>query len=248
MKYGLIGYPIGHSLSPAMFKACYPGLDYDLIETPDFNAAMDIFRREYDAVNVTAPFKGDACAAADVRDELSAILEAANVLVREGGRIHAFNTDCTAVRSLLEASLPSGEAPEVLVVGCGGAGRAAALAASRLGLKTYVTNRTFGKAAGFCGRAGGMTPLTFADAFRAVGQFGVIIYTLPVRIPEADLISGSDALIIEANYRDPQLAGERYISGKQWLAAQAVGGFEAMTGETPDRTLLTDAVSKSTSL
>ena len=58
MKFGLIGYPIEHSLSPALFKAGYEGAyPYDLIETPDFEEAYSIFLREYDGINVNAQFK-----------------------------------------------------------------------------------------------------------------------------------------------------------------------------------------------
>lgn len=244
MKFGLIGHPIGHSLSPAMFKACYPGLDYDLIETPDFGVAMDIFRKEYDAVNVTAPFKSGAFSVSDIRDEASAITEAANVLVRNGNTISAFNTDYSAVRLLLEDNLPSGARPAALVLGCGGAGRAAALAASRFGLETYVANRTFAKAAEFCKRAGGMTPLTIPDALSVPGDYGVIIYTLPVMIPEAEPLRGNPAMTIEANYRDPHLYGPNYISGKKWLAAQAITGFGTMTGTPPDPGCLMDIISQ----
>ncbi len=246
MRFGLIGYPIGHSLSPAMFRACFPDLEYGLIETPDFDEAMDIFRRKYDAVNVTAPFKSDAYSAADIRDEASTILEAANVLVRKEGTIFASNTDHTAVRFLLEKNLPAGGGHSVLVIGCGGAGRAAAFASAQLGLKTAVANRTFGKAEEFCRRAGGMLPVTMEEAIAGIRQYNAVIYTLPVGIPETHLIAESGALIIEANYRNPQLGGNRYVSGRQWLVAQAVRGFKEMTGRNPDPGVLLDAVSNQT--
>ena len=58
MKFGLIGHPIEHSLSPALFKAGYNGLyPYDLIETPDFDEAYSVFLKDYDGINVTAPFR-----------------------------------------------------------------------------------------------------------------------------------------------------------------------------------------------
>ena len=56
-RFGLIGYPIAHSLSPALFKAAYGGkYAYDLIEEADFEKAYDRFLQDYHAVNVTAPF------------------------------------------------------------------------------------------------------------------------------------------------------------------------------------------------
>ena len=79
MKYGLIGYPIAHSKSPALFQAAYPDSDmtYDLIEETDFERAYRRFLDTYDAVNVTAPFKGDAFRKVDVADTISRLLRRA---------------------------------------------------------------------------------------------------------------------------------------------------------------------------
>ena len=64
-KFGLIGHPIAHSLSPALFKAAYDGkYAYDLIEGEDFETSYRRFIEEYDAINVTAPFKEAAFAKA----------------------------------------------------------------------------------------------------------------------------------------------------------------------------------------
>ena len=65
-KFGLIGHPIAHSLSPRLFTAAYAGkYAYDLIETPDFGEAWERFLSDYKAINVTAPFKMEAFAKAD---------------------------------------------------------------------------------------------------------------------------------------------------------------------------------------
>lgn len=242
MRFGLIGYPIGHSLSPIMFGACYPHYSYDLIESPDFDEAYDLFLRGYDAVNVTAPFKEKAYLAADTADSITDTLRAANVLVKRDGHVEALNTDYLAVRSILiENHADSGKA--VLVVGCGGAGRAAALAAADLGMETFIANRTPGKAASFCEQTGGcMHPASLAEIERISVYCGTVIYTLPVYIPETSGIPGTDKLIVEANYRDPHLSGNRYISGKFWLAAQALPGFAAMTGCIPDPQRILDAI------
>lgn len=70
MKFGLTGHPIGHSLSPALFRAGYDGrYPYELIETADFEEAYGRFLEEYDGINVTAPFKELAYAKADILSE-----------------------------------------------------------------------------------------------------------------------------------------------------------------------------------
>ena len=62
LRFGLIGYPISHSLSPRLFEAAYGGrFKYDLIEEEDFEKAWEAFTDgPYRAVNVTAPFKEKA--------------------------------------------------------------------------------------------------------------------------------------------------------------------------------------------
>ena len=64
-KYGLIGDPIATSRSPLLFEAAYKGQEqpdgssymYDLIEGSDFETSIKKFIDEYQAINVTSPFK-----------------------------------------------------------------------------------------------------------------------------------------------------------------------------------------------
>lgn len=172
-KYGLIGFPIAHSLSPRLFKAAYGGrFRYDLLEFEDFEQAFRIFMKSYDAVNVTAPFKEQAFDKARFRSPESGLVGAANILVRTPRGLSCFNSDCPAVRTLLEDfNNGKGEGPsdesaaadcpvadpscvraalrKVLVVGCGGAGKAAAVAACMLGLDVTVMNRNMSRALSF---------------------------------------------------------------------------------------------------
>lgn len=234
-RFGLIGHPIAHSLSPAMFRSAYPEMEYDLIETPDFEEAVRIFRQRYDAVNVTAPFKEAAFAYADEADTVTAQIGAANILLKQENRIKALNTDFWAVCQLLRLNMPPLEKPKTLIVGCGGAGKAAAMAATNLHLETFVANRDFDKAARYCERAGGMVPMTLDEAGARLGAFGIVVYTLPVPVPLAAQINGREEMIkLEANYKDPCLGGRNYIGGKHWLIAQAAAGFRVMTGRIPD--------------
>ena len=54
-RFGLIGHPIAHSLSPALFKAGYDGrYPYELIETADFEEAYARFLEGYDGINAVS--------------------------------------------------------------------------------------------------------------------------------------------------------------------------------------------------
>ena len=153
MKAAIIGNPVGHSLSPRLFAAAYPdsGFVYGKVNAKRWEDAWSSFNDCLDAANVTAPFKADACASADVRDDASTVCEASNVIVKRDGKVFAYNTDFLAVMKLLEAVVPCGP---VVVFGCGGAGRAAAQAAARLGHEVTVADRDGLKAARFASEIG----------------------------------------------------------------------------------------------
>ena len=208
-KYGLIGFPIAHSLSPRLFEAAYGGrYTYDLIDTEDFEKAWEGFMYGYRAVNVTAPFKGDAFACADWRSPECGRIGAANLCVNEGGMVKAYNSDYLAVKAILEP-LEHGTAA---VIGYGGAGRAAMAAAEDSGFSTTLYRH--GEI------AGGVT----AD---------LIIYTLPRAVEGSDRLECRN--LLEANYKDPCLGGHPgYIPGTEWLLQQALLGYALMTGEKPD--------------
>ena len=107
-KFGLIGYPVKGSLSPALFLAGYHGkYRYDLIENRDFGTAYRTFLDEYDGINVTAPFKMDAFGQAGEKSEICTKTGAANLLLKDGGTISAYNTDYYGiVLSILDALIP----------------------------------------------------------------------------------------------------------------------------------------------
>lgn len=102
-RFGLIGHPIAHSLSPSLFRAGYDGKYlYDLIQTPDFEEAYQRFLDGYDGINVTAPFKELAYAKADILSEECRIIKATNMLVKTPDGIKAYNSDFLGVRMWLQ--------------------------------------------------------------------------------------------------------------------------------------------------
>ena len=245
MRFGLIGHPIAHSLSPAHFKAGYEGrYPYELIEGEDFEESYKRFLEEYDGINVTAPFKELAFAKADILSPECESVGATNLLVKTPLGVKAFNSDFLGVRMWLEevAAEVLTEKISVLIVGLGGAGKAAAAAAESLGMKVVRMNRTV--------REEKTRPLDdFKECFR---EADIIIYNIPTAIQalneltDKDFTPGKPKFILEANYKDPSFGKEilakmqtanplaRYTGGKTWLLYQAVTGYEIFTGEKPD--------------
>ncbi|MCQ2178057.1 MAG: hypothetical protein MJY42_04140 [Bacteroidales bacterium] len=211
-KFGLIGYPISHSESPKLFEEAYHGRwQYDLIESPDFEYAWNLFLREYEAVNITAPFKADAFRKADIISPECNATGAANIAVRTSQGIKVHNSDYLGLRMILaQCGIDGGK---VTVVGGGGAGRAAFAAANDSGYSTELLHH---------------------DEIAGGIDSDIIIYTLPKAVEGIDKFNCR--LLFEANYRDPCLrdSGLPYVSGREWLKAQAVTGYEIMTGEKTD--------------
>ncbi len=208
-KFGLIGCPIAHSLSPRLFEAAFHGkYEYSLIETPDFGQAWRTFLKDYRAINVTAPFKGEAFLRADWKSPECERVGATNLCLNTPEGVKAWNSDYMGVRALLEP-LERGSAA---VIGFGGAGKAALAAAEDLGFNTVLYRHD--------GISGGVK----AD---------VIIYTLPSAVDGIDSLDC--ATLIEANYKDPCLTGHPgYVPGTAWHLQQAVLGYGLMSGEAPD--------------
>ena len=304
-RFGLIGHPIAHSLSPALFKAGYDGrYPYDLIEGDDFEESYSRFTEGYDGINVTAPFKELAYAKADIVSDECRLIKATNLLVRTPEGVKAYNSDLLGVRmwlkeilnhpsvvrvpekrtpptswapppaargvarfysdTLITDSKKTSDSPTVLVVGCGGAGKAAAAAAVTLGMKAVVMNRNPERAARL---AEDLTGAGFNAEARPLDDFrtcfaeaDIIIYNIPTPIPELtaltkeDFAPGKPKFIFEANYKDPSFKEDlltkmmqantlaSYTGGRTWLLYQAWTGYEIFTGEKPDLERMSDVL------
>ena len=147
-RLAVVGQPISHSLSPPMQTAALRelGLDgewsYEAIElSPEgFDAGVGELReRGYVGVNVTVPHKLAALTLADDASAAARAIGAANTLTFSGEGIRADNTDAPGLLAALPADL---EGRRTLVLGAGGAARAAAWALAGAGAVVEVHNRT----------------------------------------------------------------------------------------------------------
>lgn len=148
-RYAVVGDPVAHSLSPLIHNGWMQryGLDahYARVHLQSADAAADLraMVQLYDGLNVTLPHKIAALnAAAKISPEAKAV-GAANTLVRDGEQWIAHNTDVAGFEAALESAL--GHVPEnlnVLLIGAGGAARAACVSLNRLGAKLIIANRS----------------------------------------------------------------------------------------------------------
>jgi len=241
MKFALIGHPVAGSLSPRLFAAAYDGrYPYDLVDREQFEDAWKVFLAQYDGINVTAPFKQDAYAKVDELSEEARRIGAVNLVVKRAQKLFGYNTDVDGIAlAVKECGLPVADA---LVVGTGGAARAAIVAAQKLGCRVRVTGRSAEKAAALAAHFGCQTaPWEGLEALRP----DVIIYTLPGGTPVPAGLNFAAAVVLEAEYKNPAISGlpcKAYIPGQRWLLWQAAAGYELFTGEKPNMENLLNAI------
>jgi shikimate dehydrogenase len=146
---GVLGFPVRHSRSPAMMNAAFAelGLDWRYLHLPVPPALFaDTVRAlpgsGYRGANVTIPHKLAAHAIADELSEAATAIRAVNTLSFEGGRIAGDNTDAGGLIDALGGARPA----TALVLGAGGAARAAVWALREAGAEVSVWNRTRARA------------------------------------------------------------------------------------------------------
>jgi shikimate dehydrogenase len=130
MKLGIVGYPLGHTLSPLLHHTLLQqaGLagEYAVYETQLLaNTLNQLMAHEVRGVNVTIPYKVDVLAYCATVSQRAGLLQAVNTLVRKGDAWHGENTDATGYwASLPQPIQASVSQRHVCVLGAGGAARA----------------------------------------------------------------------------------------------------------------------------
>jgi shikimate dehydrogenase len=192
---GLLGYPLSHSISPAFQQAAFDHYSlpvrYDLWPTTSekLEAAVSRLRGPgYLGANVTVPYKERVPALLDEVDALARSIGAVNTIAKEGSRLVGYNTDAFGFMKSLEEA--GGFAPmnkNVLLLGAGGAARAAAFALVAAGVASLtIANRTVERAHSLAGDVGNS-----AESVRAVPMGGDSLRAAAAR---ADLIVNSTSV------------------------------------------------------
>jgi shikimate dehydrogenase len=259
---GLIGWPVSQSLSPRLhgFWLREHGIDGAYISLPvqmtAFSTALLGLRAAGLAgVNVTLPHKQAAFAIAHDCDNAARTAGAANLLLFHGGKIEAWNTDIAGLQASLVAECgPDGvRAKHVVVLGAGGAARAAVLACDALGAaEICVLNRTERRAdalvRNFLASTVAKLDAHGLDAWYELAPATALVIqatgagmsgTPPLELDLRHL--PQDATVCDLVYRPletPLLAqarelGLRCIDGLGMLMHQGVPAFEAFYGIRP---------------
>ena len=152
---GVVGWPVSHSLSPRMhafwlrehqISGSYVALP---VRRHELSAALAGLRHAgFAGVNITLPHKEAGFALAHTADPAARAAEAANLLLFRDGCFAAYNTDVDGLaQSLRDRCAAPSRGGRAVVLGAGGAARAAVLSCSRVGAEEiWVLNRTTSRA------------------------------------------------------------------------------------------------------
>ena len=249
---GLIGYPVTHTLSPAMHNAAFKvlGLDYVYlafeVNPMDLEGAFSGIRSlNFAGVNVTIPHKEAVLSLLDEVDREASVIGAVNTVVNRDGKLCGFNTDGRGfIESLKEEGILT-EQKKVFILGAGGASRAIAFS---LALHKASTVAIFdvdqNKAQELLQDVSKVEPLCHVVMGNPenIGNFDIIINATPLGLKDSDpfplrpeLIK-SDIVVYDVIYRHTKLLeeakskGAKTVNGSGMLLWQGALAFELWTG------------------
>jgi len=245
--YGVIGDPIGHSLSPHLHNAAFQAKKIDAVFLPflvrdlrDFLSIVDNFK--ISGFAVTIPHKQSILRHLDGCDPVAREIGAVNtVIVRGNGKLYGYNTDYVGVLRSLERRIPLHRS-RVLIFGAGGSARAVAFALAHAGAVVCVCSRRPRQAEILARSAGGQS---IPRAHLRNEFFDAIVNTTPVgmypRVNESPLKAAelNCHLLFDLIYRPRltnlmQLAARRGIetvSGFDMFIAQGTAQWEIWIGQ-----------------
>jgi 3-dehydroquinate dehydratase/shikimate dehydrogenase len=243
--YGVIGNPIGHSLSPELHNAGFAARDMDAIYLPFLIERLADFVESIHPLgikgfSVTIPHKERILDHLAGCDPLARQIGAVNtVAVRGDGKLYGYNTDYVGVLETLKKRVRL-RGSRVLIVGAGGAARAVAFALAKAGASVCICARRQKKARVIAQAVGG----TLVDWDRLPHEFfDAIVNATPVGmhpLTDASPLEARDLncrLVFDTIYRPRmtkllQLAERRGIetvSGLEMFVAQGVAQWEIWT-------------------
>ena len=137
-RYGLVGEKLGHSFSPQIHREL-GGYDYALMEVRREDLPAFFARRDFDAVNVTIPYKQAVLPWMDSLSEAARKIGCVNTVVRDAeGALHGYNTDYYGFAQTVRRSGVSVAGRKCLVLGSGGASRTVCAVLADLGAAEIV--------------------------------------------------------------------------------------------------------------
>tara|TARA_E500000075_G_scaffold128756_1_gene135738 strand:+ start:162 stop:980 length:819 start_codon:yes stop_codon:yes gene_type:complete len=193
-KFGIIGNPIKHSLSPVLHNYWFDkyGLDasYSIIETKDENL-KDIIKKirnhELVGINVTLPFKQKIINQTDKIVNDAELTGSVNTVLLDNDKIIGENTDVFGLQAAYLKEIDSSSYKSALVIGAGGVSPSVILSLQKSGVKEIsITNRTHEKCIFLKKRFSYLNIVPWKDLKDEIKKFDIIINATSLGLKNED--------------------------------------------------------------
>lgn len=169
MKYGLIGEHLTHSYS-CEIHAQIADYEYELHELAPSELGGFLTKREFNAINVTIPYKQDVIPYLDGISDTAKRIGAVNTIVNRGGKLYGDNTDFAGMLALAKHIGVDMKGKKVLILGTGGASKTGHALAEYMGAESVY----------YVSRSGKNGSITYEQAVSEHSDAQVIINATPV--------------------------------------------------------------------
>ena len=250
----VMGHPVAHSRSPMLHGYWLRTLGiegaYELADVAPENFAAffcGLGANGFAGGNITKPHKEQAFRLVDRREDAADAIGAVNTVWYENGALIGGNTDWLGIVLSLDAIAPGWDKGRALVLGAGGAARAATYGFRQRGLSVSLVNRTRARAEQLAANVPGVTVHGYDALPRLMADADVLINTTslgqagnpPLEIDLTNL--KRSAIVYDVIYvpletgllKAARRAGHRTVDGLSMLLYQAVPGFAHWFGVTP---------------
>ncbi|MDA3886383.1 MAG: hypothetical protein PF638_12385 [Candidatus Delongbacteria bacterium] len=237
-KYAIFGNPVIHSKSPQIFTSLFKEFGqsniYKRIKVNEASEILDIFD-QYDlsGANITSPFKETILPLLDKIDNVAKEINAVNTVIKKGDHYYGFNTDVYGVENAIINNGLSVKNNKCIVLGAGGAAKAAIYTLKSLGALVYSANRTDSRSLEISKKFN-CDHIMFKDLVDLVQDS----YLFVIAVPKLDIdLKVKNTIILDANYHTRIIQGDglRIIDGNEWLINQASKSFEIFFDKTPNQ-------------
>ena len=247
---GITGHPLSHTKSPAMQNAAMrdAGINgrYLVFDSPDLDRIEDVIRG-YDirGMNVTIPYKQDVMQHLDSISDAAEKVSAVNTIINDDGKLRGENTDVIGIEyALLDTKLSSKKA---LILGSGGAARAAAYTLTNLGCDVSICGRNAATTAELSRDFG----LNISDD---ISEIDLVVNCTPIGLVEgtypADISKlNENQTVFDMVYgRETPLTAEakkkrcKIVDGAEMLIGQGAASFRMWFGVEPDTEVMRSAL------
>jgi shikimate dehydrogenase/3-dehydroquinate dehydratase type I len=255
MVLGIVGHPLGHSISPAIHEAALDALDLAGVYLPfDLDSkSLDAFLDASDRLrirgfNVTSPYKEAIVEKLDELDGDAKRLGAVNTVVLGDGWSSGYNTDVFGFRlSLRSLGLRVG-GRRALVIGAGGAAKAVVHVLLRENARVEVANRTSLRAEALADAFDESVDVVPVESLPRSGPWDLLVNATPVGtkgfsddLPVPESVVRKASFVYDLVYNPPMTPllgaakrlGRPGASGLEMLINQAAKSFELWTGRSP---------------